>query len=227
MKLFTANIYATGKARSIKFIPTKNTYRLMADRQHGFNGMAVWMDIIKNSKDDSGQRKRLAEIEISLEEMKRKMQKLTSMWMDGTMDEGIYESAMKELKSKTKTAEAEKTKIDMELSRDTSAFDWVKLNMKFRGDALTNGEYEQLANSMIKRIVIYEDFIEVKTIYNDVSIPRQRIWCHNLCLNYTLQMKAGKAAVYYYKGKANSKPASSRAYFCAAVLGSLEVYVEK
>ena len=62
MKLFTANIFATGKARSIKFIPTKNTYRLMADRQHGFNGMAVWMDIIKNSTENDGMERLLVDV---------------------------------------------------------------------------------------------------------------------------------------------------------------------
>ena len=52
MKLFNIDIFATGKARSLNFIPSKNTYRLMADRRHGFSGMDCWIDIVKNSSCD-------------------------------------------------------------------------------------------------------------------------------------------------------------------------------
>ena len=54
MKLFNSEIFATGKARSIQWIPSKKTYRIMADRRHGFSGMACWMDIVKNSTEGDG-----------------------------------------------------------------------------------------------------------------------------------------------------------------------------
>ena len=54
MKIFNANLFASGKAHSIKWIPTKRTWRMAADKRHGFNGMSVWMDIVKNTEDTDG-----------------------------------------------------------------------------------------------------------------------------------------------------------------------------
>lgn len=177
-------------------------------------------------KDDDELKKQLNEVEIALTGIKRKAQKLTEMFTASEMDESIYDTAMKELRMKEKTLSKQKADLEMELNRDTTQFDWVKLMMKFRGDALTNAEYEILASSMIKKILVYKDFIEVKTTYGDVSIPRQRIYKWRLCLNYELKMKHGEASIYYYYGKAriisNEEYNSSK---LVGVIGNVKLFM--
>ena len=62
MKLFNSNIFASGKASKLQWLPAKKTFRLMADRRHGINGMAVWMDIIKNSTENDGMERLLVDV---------------------------------------------------------------------------------------------------------------------------------------------------------------------
>ena len=114
----------------------------------------------------------------------------------------MYESSVKELKEKISISERQRDHIEAELTRDVSEFEWAKLMMKFRGDALTQGDYETLTNVMIKKIVIYRDFVDVKTTFGDVSIQRQHIGLYRLLCNYQLDMKKQKAYLYFYKGKA-------------------------
>lgn len=190
--------------------------------------LAEAMKMLKTSKDDSAERKRLSEIELTLSELKRKSGKLTEMWMSSVMDETIYDNAMKEIKSKETELTKEKTSIEMTISRDTSQFEWVKLMMKFKGDGLTNGEYEMLANAMLKKILVYRDFIEVKTTFGEVSLPRQHVGRYRLGCNYIIQMNKGKAAVYFYNGSAKAYPAS---FWNDAkkigVLGELDIFYKK
>lgn len=190
-------------------LPCKNTLMASYEGKEGCGLLetikplllAEAMRLIQH-KDDDELKKQLNEVEIALTGIKRKAQKLTEMFTASEMDESIYDTAMKELRTKEKALSKQKADLEMELNRDTTQFDWVKLMIKFRGDALTNAEYEILASSMIKKILVYKDFIEVKTTYGDVSIPRQRIYKWRLCLNYELKMKHGEASIFYYRGPA-------------------------
>ena len=157
---------------------------------------------LMSHKDDKSMKNQLNEVEIALMDIKKKAQKFTEMFTASTMDESIYENAMRELKTKEGSLIRRKTELEMSLNRDTSQFDWIKLMMKFRGDSLTEAEYTLLASSMLKKILIYRDFIEIKTTYGDVTIPRQRIYKWRLTLNYDLQMKKKEAFIFYYHGKA-------------------------
>lgn len=190
--------------------------------------LAEAMKQMKMSKEDGKLKEKLSILSISIEEAKRKMKKLTEMWMSSLMTEEIYENAMKEIKVKTAEAEKEKIKIEALLSRDTSQFEWVKLMMKFKGDGLTHGEYEMLANAMLKKILVYRDFIEVKTTFGEVSLPRQHVGRYRLGCNYIIQMNKGKAAVYFYNGSAKAYPAS---FWNDAkkigVLGELDIFYKK
>lgn len=181
---------------------------------------------MNTAKDDGEERKRLAELEIRQNEMKKKTKKLTDMWMKSLMTEEVYEEAMKELKMRSAEIDKEKTKIEADLNRDASQFEWTKLLMKFKGDGLSHGEYEQLANSMIKKILAYKDFITVKTTYGDVDIPRQKIGRFTLCLNYTLQMHRRRTEIYFYYGKAKVHPASSlKDAKKIAKLGEVDIFI--
>ena len=111
--------------------------------------MAEAMKVMKTAQNDTEERKRLSEIDLQLTEIKRKNGKLTELWMSSLMDEAVYESAMKELKMKMDELSKEKNRLEMILNKDTSQFDWVKLMMKFKGDGLSKGEYEMLANAML------------------------------------------------------------------------------
>ena len=183
---------------------------------------------MKTAKNDSEERKKLSEIEVRLNESKRKAAKLTEMWMASLMDETVYEHAMKELKAKEAELMKEKTMIEATLSRDTTQFDWVKLMMKFKSDALTRGEYEQLAYAMIKKILIFREWIEVRTIYGDVTIPRQHVGKYRLGCNFHLLMKHGKAAIYFYRGRKRMIAKDILDTFeKTAVLNDVEIFEER
>lgn len=197
--------------------PCKNTIMVSFDLSQG-NGLIetikplLLAEAIKrmHKEDDEKIKTSLNEIDLALADIKKKAQKFTEMYTASTMDESIYENAMKELKTKEGSLIRRKTELEMSLNGDTSQFDWVKLMMKFKGDSLTEAEYTLLASSMLKKILIYKDFIEVKTAYGDVTIPRQRIYKWRLCLNYDLQMKKKEALIYYYHGKARIISAKER-----------------
>lgn len=180
--------------------------------------------IMKLSKDDEKTKEEVSRLELALAEQKRKMKKLTDMWMSGTMDEAVYESAMKELKQKSVETERAKTKAEMSLSRDTSMFDWVKLDMKFRGDYLSKGEYEQLMMGMLKKIVIYKDFVDVKTTFGDISLPRHKIGRYNTIWNKYLELNDMKAKLFFYHGRWSRKGIQYRK---TAQLGELEIYMQE
>lgn len=165
--------------------------------------LAEAMKVMKTAQNDTEERKRLSEIDLQLTEIKRKNGKLTELWMSSLMDEAVYESAMKELKMKMDELSKEKNRLEMILNKDTSQFDWVKLMMKFKGDGLSKGEYEMLANAMLKKILVYHDHIQVLTTFGDVAIPRQHIGIYKLGCNHHLEMRKGRAAIYYYRGMAS------------------------
>ena len=187
--------------------------------------LAEAMKRMKTAKDSSKEKAELEGIELQLADAKKKLKKLTSLWMDGMMEEDVYESAVKELKERTASLERGKAKKELELSVDTSAFDWVKLMMLFRGGALSKGEYEQLATAMLKKVVVYQDFIDVKTVFGDVSIPRQRIRRFNMPYDHFIDMDKKTAKVYYYRGERMVRDLSK--YDKTAQLGDLEVYVQR
>ena len=178
---------------------------------------------MKLSKDDSKEREELSKLELQIAEMKRKMKKLTDLYMDGVMAEALYESTMKETKVKLSDTQRKRDAIELEISRDASAFEWVKLMMKFRGDYLPQGEYEQLMMAMLKKVVVYKDFVDVKTTFGDVSIPRQIQGRYNLMYEYFIEMQDQQAKVYYHRC---GQPSHDKAkYKLTAKLGELEVYV--
>ena len=188
--------------------------------------LAEALHLMKAAKNESAERAKLAEVELALNEIAKKSKKLTEMWMNSLMNEDVYESAIKDLKQRENELSRKQRALELELNQDTSQFDWAKLMMKFRGDALTNGEYEALTNRMIKKILVYQDHLEVKTIYGDVEIPRQHVGRYRLVCNYALEMKNGKAAVYFYKGKAihHSKDVL---YSRTAILNEVDIFIEE
>ena len=214
----------------------RNTLALTRDIKEGIGIMEAVKPLLlaeaikrmKESKDDTELKEKLSKAELVISEAKRKTKKLTDLWLQGLMEEEVYESSVKELKEKISMNERQRDRIEAELTRDVSEFEWVKLMMKFRGDALTQGDYETLTNVMIKKIVIYRDFVDVKTTFGDVSIPRQHIGLYRLLCNYMLEMKKQKAAIYFYKGKARMlKKEELESFEKIAVLGELEVFQEK
>lgn len=211
--------------------PCGNNMFSTADRKEGIGLidmlkpllLAEAIRMMKLTRDDSKEREEISRIDLALAEMKRKMKKLTELWMSGTMDEALYESSMRELKQKVSEAEKNKDKLQLDISADASAFEWVKLMMKFRGDYLSRGEYEQLMMGMLKKVVIYKDSIDVMTTFGDVSIPRQRQGRYNLAYEYFLTMEDQKAKVYFHRWGQPSKDVSK--FTLVAKLGELEVYV--
>jgi hypothetical protein len=183
------------------------------------------MKQMRMQRNSSIERKQLAEATLKLAEAKKKQEKLTEMWMTSVLDETVYENALKELKAKVTALEQEKTELEMKLERDTSSFDWAKLMMKFRGDALSDGEFETLVHSMLKKVVVYKEKVDVITVHGTVSLPRQKIGRYNNLCGYELQMKNRKASVCYYGGYATSH---DKEFWSSAVkigvLGDLEVY---
>ena len=188
--------------------------------------LAEAMKLMKAPKDDEALREKLAKCEIALAGVKHKEEKLTKMWMSSAMDDGVYESSMQALKQKKTDLNGEKLKLETELNKDVSAFEWAKLMMKFKGEeALPRGEYEMLAVAMLKKIIVGQDAIEVKTTYGDVKIPRRLYGKRSLCRNSIIQMRKGKAAVYYYDGDvSSSSEVMERSFKKLCTLGELEVY---
>ena len=164
--------------------------------------LALAIEKMKNSKSTSDIEEKISVIEMKLNETAKKEKKFTEMYMSASMSEEVYDTAMKELKLKTDSLKKERMKLEREMQSDPSEFEWTKLMMKFRGDALTEAEYELLVNELIKKIVVYKEFIEVKTTMGDVTLPRYHYWKWHLVCNFHLEMKKQKAAVYFYKGKA-------------------------
>lgn len=164
--------------------------------------LALAIEKMKNSKSTSDIEEKISVIEMKLNETAKKEKKFTEMYMSASMSEEVYDTAMKELKLKTDSLKKERMKLEREMQSDPSEFEWTKLQMKFRGDALTEAEYEFLVNELIKKIVVYKEFIEVKTTMGDVTLPRYHYWKWHLVCNFILEMKKQKAAVYFYKGKA-------------------------
>ena len=188
--------------------------------------IAEAMKRMKAAKDNSTDREELSSVEISLAEIRRKMKKLTDMWLGSIIAEDVYDSSMKEVKAKESELMKKKNSLELALSADTSQFDWAKMMMKFRGDGLTRGEYEQLANLMLKKITVYKDFVSISTTYGDVDIPKQRLSRLSLCLNYIIQMHGRKAAVYFYYGKARHlQSASLNEAAKIAKLGELDIFI--
>lgn len=191
--------------------------------------LAEAMKLMKAPKQDDKMRDELCKVEIDLEELKRKEEKLTAMWMSSKIGDEAYETAMNDVKQRKAVTSAKIRDIETELNRDVSSFEWAKLMMKFKGeDALPKGEYEMLAASMLKKIIVSNDSVEVKTAYGDVKVPRRAWRKRRLCWNYHLQMRKGAVAVYYYSGDAKSSSEVMVRPFCKLCrLGELDVYLEK
>ena len=188
--------------------PCKNTIMAFYDGKEG-NGLfeaikpllvAEAIDRMKKATDEK-LKNRLSIVEMNLSNINDKEKKVTEMFLASSMTESVYEASMTAIKEKRKELEKEKTSLELEISRDTSQFEWVKWSMRFTGDMLTHAEYDLLISGLIKKILIYKDFIEVKTRMGDVTIPRQRIYRHRLVCASHIQMNKAETCVYYYKGR--------------------------
>lgn len=202
----------------------KNTIMAFYDGKEG-NGLfeairpllvAEAIDRMKSSTNEKTQ-SQLRIIEANLSSLNEKEKKITSLWMNSSMTDEVYESSMAAIKSKRKDLEKERTSLN--LSQSTVQFDWVKLKMKFTGDLFTNAEYDILISSLIKKILIYKDFIEVKTRLGDVTLPRQRVYKWRLVSPCDVQMKNNKANVYFYNGKFRSVSSEEKA--SAKLIGTI------
>ena len=206
--------------------PCKNTIMAFYDGKEG-NGLfeavkpllvAEAIDRMKKATDDK-LKNRLSVIEMNLNNLITKEKKMTALYMSSAMTDDVYESSMNDLKIKRKELEKEKASLDFELSRDTSQFEWVKFSMKFTGDLLSHAEYDLLISGLIKKILIYKDFIEIKTRLGDVTLPRQRVYRHRLVCSSHVQMKMQKPAVYFYYGK--HRPLKSEEKDSAEMIGKI------
>ena len=187
--------------------PCKNTIMAFYDGKEG-NGLfeairpllvAEAIDKMKSSTNEKLQ-SQLNIVNMNLSNLNEKEKKLTALWMNSSLTDDVYETSIKNIKTRRKDLEKEKASLEFELSRDTSQFEWVKWSMKFTGDLITNAEYDILISGLIKKILIYKDFIEVKTRLGDVTLPRQRIYKWRLVCPYDIKLKKGKASVCFYNG---------------------------
>lgn len=187
--------------------PCKNTIMAFYDGKEG-NGLfeairpllvAEAIDKMKSSTDEKLQ-SQLNIVNMNLSNLNEKEKKLTALWMNSSLTDDVYETSIKNIKTRRKDLEKEKASLEFELSRDTSEFEWVKWSMKFTGDLITHAEYDILISSMIKKILVYKDFIEVKTRLGDVALPRQRIYKWRVVCPYDIRLKKGKASVCFYHG---------------------------
>lgn len=187
--------------------------------------LALAIEKMKNSKSTSEIESKISVIDMKLSENAKKEKKFTDMFMSASMSEEVYDNAMKELKQKNESLKKERMQLEREKQSDPTTFEWTKLQMKFRGDRLSNAEFETLANELIKKIVVFKEFIEVKTTMGDVTIPRWHYWKWHLICNFKLEMRKQQAAVYFYKGKARiitAKERESAKMF--AVLGNVKLF---
>ena len=212
--------------------PCKNTIMAFYDGKEG-NGLfeairpllvAEAIDRMKSTTDEKIQN-RLKIIEMNLSNLNSKEKKMTALWLNSSMTDEVYESSMNDIKTKRKELEKEKSSLDLEANRDTSQFEWVKWMMKFNNDLLTHAEYDLLISGLIKKILIYKDFIEVKTRLGDVTLPRQQIYKWRVVCPYDIRMKRHGTSIFYFKGKTRIISAKERTFAkMFATLGSVKLF---
>ena len=118
--------------------------------------------------------KELEKYQIEIANMREKERQLSERFMQGLIDQDLYDEVL----LKHKKRKDELSSIIAEISsfksidRNSLLFaQWTEFNSLINGEILPQ-QYEILLKEVIKKIVVFEDKIIVRTVYGEITIPR-------------------------------------------------------
>lgn len=119
-------------------------------------------------------RKEIEKYHVELENMRKKEKDLTQKYMDGLIDNDIFDEALlthKKRKSELSALIAE-TATFKSVDRNSMLFaQWSEYTALVNGDILPQ-QYEILLKETIKKIIVFEDKISIQTFYGNIDLPR-------------------------------------------------------
>ena len=121
-------------------------------------------------------RQKMEKLKFEYQELQDRAGTITNMYLQGSMAQMAYENAQMQVRAKNRALELEMKNLQMRLTTDyrkkmlEDPF-WGKFD-KILADELSDTQYKELADVVIRKINCYEKYVEVETKYGNLKLDR-------------------------------------------------------
>lgn len=121
-------------------------------------------------------RQKMEKLKFEYQELQDRAGTITNMYLQGSMAQMAYENAQMQVRAKNRAFELEMKNLQMRLTTDyrkkmlEDPF-WGKFD-KILADELSDTQYKELADVVIRKINCYEKYVEVETKYGNLKLDR-------------------------------------------------------
>ena len=121
-------------------------------------------------------RRKMEKLKVEYQELQVRSGTITDMYLKGSMAQMAYENAQMQVRAKNKALELEMKSLQMRMTTDyrkkmlEDPF-WGKFDKILAGE-LSDAQYKELVDVVIRRITCYENHVEVETKYGNLRLDR-------------------------------------------------------
>ena len=135
--------------------------------------------------------KELQKLELELQNLTDKESKITEMFMNEMMNEITFETTLKNIKKKKEELSVKIINIRQVCDSTEDFHKHLETLQDVTNRRLSQTDFESLLHEAIKKINIFQDKVEIITIYGSVEIPRQKLFHnYNLIPHYWFNMRS-------------------------------------